>query len=335
MSDKKTEYIFPQEEWEVAGSNDQNNKIFDEIQTFIINKMHTTGLVVARYGKIIYEFGDTEELSYIASCRKSILAMLYGKYVENGTIDLNKTLEEIGIDDIGGLLSIEKQATVKNLITARSGIFHPAANTGDATEFAPARGSQQPGTYFLYNNWDFNAAGTVFEKLTGKKIFEALKEDIAEPIGMQDFKLERQLMAGNAKNSEHLAYHMWFSTRDMARLGYLMLREGNWNRKQVISQNWIKEITQIFTKRRDMNPASAKTGDLAYGYMWWVYDTPKMNGLYDGAYITQGAYGQQILVIPKLDLVIAHKTKDDYWRETNNFNQLEEQIVKAIQDSDN
>ncbi len=104
------------------------------------------------------------------------------RYVENGTIPLNKTLREIGLTDVGGLLPQELEATVENLITARSGIYHPASNAGDSTASAPPRGSQKPGTYDLYNNWDLNAAGAVFEKLTGKDIYDVLETDMAKPI---------------------------------------------------------------------------------------------------------------------------------------------------------
>lgn len=58
-------------------------------------------------GKVLYEYGDIEELSYIASCRKSVLAMLYGKYVDNKKINLDLTLSELNIDDNLGLFPIE------------------------------------------------------------------------------------------------------------------------------------------------------------------------------------------------------------------------------------
>jgi len=69
--------------------------------------------------KIVLEYGDIEENSYIASCRKSVLAMLYGKHVDDGTINLNKTLGELDINDVSPLLPIEKKATIKDLISAR------------------------------------------------------------------------------------------------------------------------------------------------------------------------------------------------------------------------
>jgi CubicO group peptidase (beta-lactamase class C family) len=59
---------------------------------FIRDESNTTGLVVVDRGRIVYTYGDVEELSYVASVRKSILAMLYGAWVENGTI---KTISRI------------------------------------------------------------------------------------------------------------------------------------------------------------------------------------------------------------------------------------------------
>jgi hypothetical protein len=71
------------------------------------------------------------ELSYLASARKSILSMIYGPFVESSKINLSKTLAQLQFDDKGGLLPIEKQATILDLITARSGVYHPASNPGD------------------------------------------------------------------------------------------------------------------------------------------------------------------------------------------------------------
>jgi CubicO group peptidase (beta-lactamase class C family) len=111
----------------------------------------------------------------------------------------------------------EKQATVRHLLMARSGIYHPASNSGDDLASAPPRGSQAPGSYYLYSNWDFNALGTVFEQETGRNIYDALESDLARPIGMQDWRRELQVRSGDTTRSVHRAYHMILSTRDMAR----------------------------------------------------------------------------------------------------------------------
>jgi CubicO group peptidase (beta-lactamase class C family) len=284
---------------------------FGALRTWL-QTLDTSALLVVHKGRVVFEYGDLSQVSYLASCRKSVLAMLYGKYVENGKIDLNKTLADLDMDDVGGLLPIEKTAKVEHLITARSGVFHPASNAGDSLGSAPPRGSQKPGTYHLYSNWDFNAAGAAFEKMTGLDIYDALQKDLAEPIGMQDFSRAAHRKLGDEKKSKYLAYHMNFSTRDMARLGYLMAREGEWNGKQLVPKAWVKKITSLVTPLYDMNPPSERgfaSGELwGYGYMWWVWDDHRRSGPFEGAYSARGAVGQFITVLPKLDLVVAHKT---------------------------
>jgi CubicO group peptidase (beta-lactamase class C family) len=272
----------------------------------------TTAMMVVADGKSLFEYGDLKHLSYLASVRKSVLAILYGKYVADGTIDLTKTLEQIGLDDLGGLLPQEKKATIEHLITARSGVYHPASNPGDATSSAPPRGSQRPGSYFLYNNWDFNAAGAVFEKLTGRDIYDALETDLARPIGMEDFDRSRQKKTGDLKRSQFPAYHMWLSTRDMARIGQLMLQEGQWQGKTVVSREWVRRIVSLITPHREMNPPAQRSLAVptrwGYGVMWWVWDAPGAEGPFRGAYTGMGAGGQFITVLPEYKLVVAHKT---------------------------
>jgi CubicO group peptidase (beta-lactamase class C family) len=257
---------------------------------------------------VIFEYGNLDTLSYLASVRKSILAMIYGNYVASGKIRLNKTLKEVGITDHQGLSELEQTATIFDLLNARSGIYHPASNSGDDTQYAPPRGSQKPGTYYLYNNWDFNAVGTAFEKETGIDIFDALQKDIAEPIGMQDFRRDAQRKQGNLNTSMHPAYHMYLSVRDMARVGYLMLRQGNWNGKQVVPRDWVRTITTPVTKVSEMNPPNRRNGRWGYSHLWWIWDGAQATGAYVGAYTGLGAVGQHITVLPALDMVLAHKT---------------------------
>jgi len=277
----------------------------------------TTGALVTVGGRVLLDYGNVSELSYLASARKSVLAMLYGNYVERGRIRLNRTLADLGVDDLGGLTAAEKEATVADLLGARSGVYHAASNPGDNLAQAPPRGSQPHGTYYLYSNWDFNALGTIFEQETGRKIYDALESDLARPIGMEDFDRAAQQRSGDTTRSIHLAYHMWLSTRDMARLGYLMLRGGRWQGAQVIPGDWVRRITTPVTRWNEMHPESLRGGKFGYGYLWWVFDGPTAIGAYEGAYTAMGAVGQYITVLPKLDMVVAHKTKPGDGRGVN------------------
>ena len=68
--------------------NPYNKDQLEELTNYIQDNLITTGLVVLEDGKVVYEYGDLKKVSYIASCRKSVLSMLYGKHIENGKIDL-------------------------------------------------------------------------------------------------------------------------------------------------------------------------------------------------------------------------------------------------------
>ena len=74
------------------------------------------------------------------------------------------------------------EATIADLLGARSGVYHEASNSGDNLADAPPRGSQKHGTYFLYSNWDFNALGTIFEQFTGGSIYDALQRELVETL---------------------------------------------------------------------------------------------------------------------------------------------------------
>ncbi len=285
-----------------------------------VDSLNTTAVMAVVDGRILFQHGDLDSLSYLASVRKSILAMLYGNYVADGTIDLDRSLEDLGMDDVGGLLPIERRATVRDLISARSGVYHPASNPGDNTADAPPRGSQEPGSYFLYNNWDFNAAGAAFELMTGRDIYDALQTDLAGPLDLEDFDRDRQRKSGDMERSRNRAYHMWLSTRDMARIGLLMLRDGSWRGVKVIPADWARRVHSVVTPIEEMNPARLRDGEFGYGYMWWVWDGPLATGAFEGAYTARGAYGQYITVLPALDMVVAHKTavppeKETSWEE--------------------
>jgi CubicO group peptidase (beta-lactamase class C family) len=296
-----------------------------------LTTLATTGLVAVSGGRVIFEYGDVKAVSYLASVRKSILAMLFGNYVASGKVRLDKTLAEMGLDDLGGLSAQEKEATMRDLLMARSGIYHAASNSGDDTASAPPRYSQKRGTYYLYNNWDFNAVGTAFEQETGRDIYDALESDLAKPIGMQDFDRSTHKKSGDLSKSRHPAYHMNLSTRDMARVGYLMLRDGNWAGTELVPRDWVREISKAQTPVGEMNPPRRRDGPFGYGYLWWVWDGPQASGAYRRAYTGLGAVGQQITVVPELDLVVAHKTRPGQDRSVSGAQYLEvlDLIVKA------
>ncbi|HZF42982.1 MAG TPA: serine hydrolase [Sphingomonadaceae bacterium] len=269
----------------------------------------TTSVLVLRRGEPVFEHGDPAEVSYVASVRKSLVSMLYGPAVARGAIRLDRTLADLGVDDMEGLLPQERGATVRDLLTARSGVYHPAANAGDASALAPARGSVAAGSRFLYNNWDFNALGAIYERETGRRLYQAFTDDIAEPLGLQDWRADLQQVRNDTGLSRYPAHHFGLSTRDMARLGQVMLDRGRWRNRQVIPAAWVKVSTAVRTPAHEVARSSPFIGGLGYGYLWWVFDqATQADRRLRGAFTATGAYGQFITVVPRRGLVIAHKT---------------------------
>jgi len=279
--------------------------------------------VMALYeGKVFFSWGKIKQKYLIHSIRKPFLCALYGIYVKRGLIDLDKSLDELGIDDIPPCLTPEeKKATVRDLLMSRSGVYHKAAAEAQVMiRTRPERGSHAPGTFFYYNNWDFNVLSTIFEKQTGKKIFEAFKKEIADPIGMQDFLLTDCRYQREWKKSKHPAYHFRMTARDMARFGLLYQNNGKYGDLQIIPPEWITESTTPYS-------INNLDGD-GYGYMWSII--PEESGFGNGFYHT-GTGVHLLVVLPDTKLVLVHRvnTDKDFNITWNEIRQLMYKIAEA------
>ncbi len=259
-------------------------------------------------GKVLAEWGDTNSPYMCHSVRKSFMSALYGIHVKEGHINLQKTMAELGIDDVPPLTEEEKQARVIHLLKSRSGIYHEAAyESAGMKELRPERGSHPPDTFWYYNNWDFNTLGTIFEQETGTRIFEEFKARIADPIGMQDFKLDLCYYHYELDLSIHPAYPFQMSARDRARFGQLYLQEGCWDDTRIITKNWIKKSTRAYS---DVSVLDEDMKGFGYGFMWWTLadDVPifhQTNFLKDmgAGYYASGSGGHVIIILPEQEMV--------------------------------
>ena len=288
--------------------------------------LDTAAVMVIDDGVVVAQWGDTDRLFPIHSMRKSILSALFGPYVGD-EIDLDATLAELKIDDKQGLTETEKQATVRHLMTARSGIYHPAAYEPESMkETRPERGSQAPGAQWFYNNWDFNALATIFEQETGRKLFEEFVERIAKPTGMVDYQSRHGRYLYD-DDSVHPAYLFIMSARDLARFGWLMASEGRWQGEQLIPAEWIVESTK---------PVSEAWERGGFGYMWWT-PAPRANRLFGveveaGAFAATGSGGEKMVILPQSDVVIVHRVNTSMDRDEvsdEDFARLLELILAA------
>jgi CubicO group peptidase (beta-lactamase class C family) len=327
--------VYPGQHWAQVASPEAegySSAKLDVVRVFL-HDLDTTAAIVIVHGRVLFEYGDVTRVSYVASVRKSVLAILFGAHVARGEIQESATLEQLGIDDVGGLTPDEKQATVADLMAARSGVYHPASNPGDDFKDAPPRGSKRHGTWFLYNNWDFNCLGTIFEKQTHEDVYDALDRELARPVGMEDFERAAQVKWNSVAVSQHGSYQMNLSTRDMARVGYLMLRGGHWNGQEVVPSGWVTSLVTPTSRVEEVH--GHENWGFGYGKLWWLFDDPqtRAGGPLQGGYSALGAYGQYITVIPRLDVVIAHKVVHDSKEDVGvrDYRRLIDLIVAARQ----
>ena len=162
-----------------------------ELVRALYEEIGSDALMVVDRGLLVVDWGNVSRNHIVQSCRKSFLSALYGIYEDEGMIDLSLDMAALGIDDSvpPSLTDLEKQATLQQLLQARSGVYHEAAAESQSMKNArPERWSHDPGTFWYYNNWDFNVLGVAFIQLTGEDLFEALFHRFAVPLQMQDFQ---------------------------------------------------------------------------------------------------------------------------------------------------
>lgn len=283
-------YATPEEAGWSSNGIEQAKEFADSIGTAAFMLIHD--------GVVVTTFGDYSRRYWAHSVRKSLLSGLYGVYVAEGHIDLENTLADLSIDDRLQLTPKEKQARVIDLLKSRSGVYHPAAyETSGMAASRPERGSHEPGTFWYYNNWDFNTLGEIFQQRTGLGVFDAFERRISDPLRMEDFRLRDGYYHLEPQHSNHPAYPFRMSARDMARFGLLFERDGRWEGEQIIPASWIRESTRPYSEI-DL------PGVAGYGYMWWLLGGELGQ---HGAYTALGVGDQAITIIPDLELVFVHR----------------------------
>ncbi len=252
-------------------------------------------------GRVIARFGDTSAAYDSRSIRKSIMGAIIGQLVAEQRLSLDATLAALGIDEIEPLSAQERTATLRQLMQSRSGVYRQAAfMTAGDREGMPAPGTHAPGAHYWYNNWDFNALGTIVRNVAGP-LDEVVNERIARPLGMQDFA-PSDVRERFEDLSQHSAYRIWMSTRDRARFGYLYLRNGCWAGRQIVPAAFVAD---------SLNPSTLRDPSDDFGYLWRSREGERAYGMTQRWYYARGNALQYIALIPEWDVVMVLTTDMD------------------------
>jgi CubicO group peptidase (beta-lactamase class C family) len=256
------------------------------------------------------------------SCTKSATGIAFGLLLDdsrrhkipNGTqIDLDSPAYTYIAE--GSPLSDprKEKITLRHLLTMTSGI--PGESKGvigiavapGGGEYETALGKREtrfgasaatltgePGTVWDYSDAGFAHLSLIFAKVAGQEIGDYMKERVFEPIGIENFGWDRQGGAGHIGPHTNAHSGLRLSARDFARLGYLMMRNGVWQGRQIVPQQWIETATR-----------SSQALNSSYGLTFWVNTTGEQwPSLPKDAFAFKGYGSNRCYIVPSLDLVV-------------------------------
>jgi CubicO group peptidase (beta-lactamase class C family) len=256
-------------------------------------------LVVLRRGRVAFEYHrggpQNQPLQTVESVTKSVLALLVGMAVDQVRI---AGLDQPVLALLPQLADANddpraQRLTVRHLLTMTAGFQASERRFFDAKErarFAMGRRFEaEPGMTFRYDNPAADLLAALLEQAVGETPAAYAQRQLFAPLGIETSVWARD------EQGRHLGFSgLQLRTRDMARIGQLILQQGRWAGHSLVGEDFVRAAT---TRHNGGGPPVG----LPYGYLWWVApsDAPRP------PVVASGHGGQFIWVDPALELVIA------------------------------
>ena len=284
-----------------------------------------SGMIV-RHGYIVAEWGDTQRVEMSFSVDKSYLSTLAGLAVDRGLIkDINdpvwKYVSDGGFDS-GHNTSITWHMLL-NQTSEWEGVLWGKPDIADRRR-GYGRNLHEPGTFWEYNDVRVNRLALSLLRVWKQPLPQVLQEQIMNPIGASHtwvwhgyrnsfVELDKRPVQ-SVSGGSHWGGGLWASARDHARFGYLFLRGGNWNGRQLVSERWI----QMATQPTDIAPQ--------YGYLWWLNTGRKtLPAAPESSFFAFGSGGNALWIDRQHDLVVVTR-----WLDFAQLNALAVLILASI-----
>ena len=293
---------FPGRSWRVSTPEEQgldSTPLLRMLEDIRDNGVGIDGIVIVRHGHLVFESYlapyDADTVHNLKSSSKSVLSALVGIALREKVLDgVDQRVSELfpeyfaSVDD-----PRKKDITLRHLLTMSAGIewkeISPQADrlwrSSDWVGAAiglPLTGA--PGESFTYSTALTHLASAAIARKSGISTRAFAEKYLFDPVGIRAGLWRRDPQGIHWGGAD-----LFLTPRDMARFGYLYLRNGTWNGRQVVPREWVAESTR----------AQVKTGGWGgiddYGYWWWIAP---------GAHVAVGLGGQVIAVIPEQDLVV-------------------------------
>jgi CubicO group peptidase (beta-lactamase class C family) len=309
QSDITNDY-WPKGAWRSSTPEEQgmNSEYLCKMMSYITeNQKDIHSLLILRNGYLVteaYFYPYPKDFKHILhSCAKSITSALIGIAINEGRIkNVNEKVLPYFPDTKVERIDDRKNAlSIRDLLTMSTGLdwVEDGAYGSDGDTYTqmwksdsqikfildrPMKG--QPGKEFYYCSGASHLLSGILQKTTGESSFEYGKEKLFGPVGIQDlfWMPDRNGLSVGGSG-------LFMTPADMAKFGYLYLKKGKWDGRQVVPEQWIDDSTQL-----QIDTPRGLGGHYGYGYQWW------MNSF--GGYSARGYAGQYIFVIPRYEMVV-------------------------------
>jgi CubicO group peptidase (beta-lactamase class C family) len=289
------------------------NALVDRLTTNAIPGLHS--LIVVRHGYVAVEAyfngSSAAQVHTMQSVTKSVTSLVTGIAIGEGKLTAASRVFDLlpRYDSLIRGDERKRAVTIGHLLQMRSGInFHESPypgsplqrlneSTGDWVAIALGEPmNAQPGTLWQYNGGGVIALAAAVQSATGVAFATYAREKLFQPLGITSETWIRSPYDG----LPHTGGGLNLRAMDLARIGYLVLRDGKWNGTQVVSESWIRESTRVHTGA----PRSLGGYGTDYGYLWWLMPVSSGTAT-DTMFTASGNLNQWAFVVPRLDLVIA------------------------------
>lgn len=258
-------------------------------------------LLVVKDGDIVfeeyYQGSDATAQFGQRSVTKSILSAVFGIVRGQGFFpDLDQPISELMPEYFEGMGEgdARRDITLRHLLAMTAGFTwnelvgfgEPKPDSDWTREVLNLGMDARPGEKFSYNSAAMHLLSVLITRVTGRSASQWANTYLFEKIGMNPVGWPIDPQANSLGFSG-----LVFTSRDMARFGFLYLNQGCWDGEQIVPADWVRLSTTEHSPHPDGN-------GLGYGYLWW---TTIVAGYQ--SYFAAGYGGQVIWVVPDLDLV--------------------------------
>jgi CubicO group peptidase (beta-lactamase class C family) len=280
------------------------------------------GFLIARHGKLVVEeyfhgYSRTKPHD-TRSAAKVLAATLVGSVMrDHGDFRLTTAVYDLLYHGRppADMDPRKKKMTVEHLLTMSSGYDcddwdgtrpgsedviadeHPDVNVYEYTLQLPME--LEPGKQAVYCSINANLLGKVVSVAAEQPLLELFQQRVAEPLQLQHYYLNLQ-----NTGDPYLGGGARFAPRDFMKLGQMMLDGGVWNGKRILNAEYARRAGAPHMQLRGENPTKYEYLAMQYGYLWWTVNYP-YKGRTLQAYFASGNGGQEVVVIPELDMVVA------------------------------